>query len=165
MSEKLTDLERAESLGMTLGEFQSLVGHDGLELHPEFSEAADHLAYKDPKKKKKKKDKKADAGGIYHAQTADKNYTGDHVHTKENPLGLHAHYEGGPLGGGHRHYAQNSAGHHTHAYTLEELKEFMLHSPNGMIKMEGGHGHDGSAPDGKHDHSDETFGEEQNSSL
>lgn len=56
MTDRSTDLERAESLGMTLNEFQSLIGADPLEEHPEFI-GADKHAYPDDSKKKKKKDK------------------------------------------------------------------------------------------------------------
>lgn len=85
-------------------------------------------------------------------------YYGYHIHSKDNMYGLHAHYPGGPLGGGHLHNAQNPQGYHTHRYSVEELTRFKFSRPGVMIELDGPHVHQQNAPDGKHVHSEENFG-------
>lgn len=85
-------------------------------------------------------------------------YYGYHVHSKDNIYGLHAHYPGGPLGGGHRHTAQNPQGYHTHRYNQEELIQFKFARPGVMIQLDGPHVHQQNAPDGMHMHCEENFG-------
>ena len=85
-------------------------------------------------------------------------YYGYHIHSKDNMYGLHAHYPGGPLGGGHLHNSQNPQGYHTHRYTVEELTQFKFSRPGVMIELDGPHVHQQNAPDGKHVHSEENFG-------
>jgi hypothetical protein len=41
-------------------------------------------------------------------------YQGLHIHTVDNPLGLHSHVPGGTLGGGHSHGPSNQQGEHYH---------------------------------------------------
>lgn len=85
-------------------------------------------------------------------------YYGFHTHGKDNMYGLHAHYPGGPLGGGHLHGPQNLLGYHTHRYNNEELLQFKFARPGIMIQLDGPHQHQENAPDGKHRHSEENFG-------
>jgi hypothetical protein len=85
-------------------------------------------------------------------------YYGFHTHTKDNMYGLHAHYPGGPLGGGHLHSPQNPLGYHTHRYDIEQLLQFKFARPGIMIELDGPHVHQANAPDGKHIHSEENFG-------
>ena len=85
-------------------------------------------------------------------------YYGFHIHTKDNVFGLHAHYPGGPLGGGPLHGPQNKLGYHTHRYNQEELLQFKFARPGIMIQLDGPHNHQHSAPDGKHNHQEENFG-------
>ena len=67
----MNDLVRARLLGLTLEEFQSLVGHDPLDTYTEFTKGGtmrpkDAKQYSDDDAKpkdKKKKDKKTDATG------------------------------------------------------------------------------------------------------
>lgn len=205
MSRK-SDLERARELGMTLDQFQELVGHDPLDSHTEFLSAGvvvptntrqrddeDDVKLKKNKKNKKKDDKKGyadhnpdnyseipseyvtfqtdedvknkNAREMEHwwdrpiESDADKAlYYGYHVHSKDNMYGLHAHYPGGPLGGGHKHNAQNPQGYHTHRYSQEELLQFKFSRPGVMIQLDGPHKHECNAPDGKHVHCEENFG-------
>ena len=228
MSERKSDLDRARELGMTVEEFQALVGHDPLDTHVEFLNAgvvgptkireaddSDDVKLKDeqkgknkpelkkPKSKKLEEDpagQSAEAGGPYslHDEFTDVTGIGDgttvpfqtdedvnkkmpeelehywdrpietpadealyygfHVHSKDNMYGLHAHYPGGPLGGGHRHTAQNKQGYHTHRYNNDELLQFKFARPGVMIQLDGPHVHQQNAPDGKHTHSEENFG-------
>lgn len=222
----MNDLERARSLGLSVDEFQSLVGHDPLETHSEFikggvvgpKDTKEYDGDDDVKLKKEQKKKgeltkveigevetyeyteKTEAGGPYSRHDgmtdvtgigdgtmvpfetdddvnnktakelehywdrpittpADKAlYYGFHVHSKDNAYGLHAHYPGGPLGGGHKHGPQNLLGYHTHRYNQEELLEFKFARPGIMIQLDGPHNHQHNAPDGKHIHSEENFG-------
>lgn len=85
-------------------------------------------------------------------------YYGFHVHGKDNVYGLHAHYPGGPLGGGHKHGPQNLLGYHTHRYGAEELLQFKFARPGIMIELDGPHNHQHNAPDGGHNHAEENFG-------
>lgn len=85
-------------------------------------------------------------------------YYGYHIHSKDNRYGLHAHYPGGPLGGGHTHGPSNPLGYHTHRYSPEELTQFKFAKPGVMIELDGPHTHQQNAPDGKHMHSEENFG-------
>lgn len=134
----MNDLDRARELGMTVEEFQSIVGHDPLDSHLEFVQGGSH-APKDGKeydsdkdvKLKKKKESKGEVQDY-----------GLHTHDESNPLGLHAHYPGGPLGGAHTHTAQNPLGHHTHRYSREQLLEFKFARPGIMIDIDGPHSHE-----------------------
>jgi len=85
-------------------------------------------------------------------------YYGFHVHGKDNVYGLHAHYPGGPLGGGHKHGPQNGLGYHTHRYDSEQLLQFKFARPGIMISLDGPHTHEHNAPDGGHKHAEENFG-------
>jgi hypothetical protein len=85
-------------------------------------------------------------------------YYGFHVHSKDNVYGLHAHYPGGPLGGGHVHGPQNPMGYHTHRYDIKQLTQFKFARPGVMIELDGPHSHGCNAPDGKHHHDGSTFG-------
>ncbi len=85
-------------------------------------------------------------------------YYGTHTHGKDNMYGLHAHYPGGPLGGGHLHGPQNPLGYHTHRYNNEQLLQYKFARPGIMIQLDGPHNHQHNAPDGKHNHSEENFG-------
>ena len=153
----MSDIDRAKQLGMSLEEFQRLVGHDPSETY-NFSEGGEYVA-DDPKSKKDKKKDKKSKGEM-------QDY-GLHTHDEDNPFGLHSHYPGGPLGGAHVHTAQNPLGHHTHRYTPEELKSFKFAKPGIMIDLDGPHNHDRSkldfqedpvyhdTPYGPHHHDDE----------
>ncbi len=213
MNERTNDLDRAHALGMSIEQFQSLVGHDPLETYSEFIKGGvvgpkdtreyedDDIKLKDTQKKKKKKaeepveaashmslhDEFTDVTGIgdgtmvpfatdddVNNKTAEELenywdrpvetpadialYRGFHIHSKDNVFGLHAHYPGGPLGGGHLHGPQNPLGYHTHRYNNEELLQFKFARPGIMIQLDGPHNHQYSAPDGKHVHSEENFG-------
>tara|TARA_S200002703_G_C3684076_1_gene209999 strand:- start:111 stop:596 length:486 start_codon:yes stop_codon:yes gene_type:complete len=155
MTDRLSDKDRANMLNLSLEDFQKLVGHDPLERHSEFTSDAAYVSPKDDKKKPKKKKKKA--SDYYGDDDHDPLYHGDHIHTKENPLGLHRHYPGGPLGGGHLHDAQNPGGSHTHRYTREEMIAFSKSRPGAMIDIDGKHEHRYNKPDGGHEHSPENF--------
>lgn len=212
MNDRNHDLKRARELGMTLDEFQSLVGHDPLERDINFLAGA-YVGPKDTRKvddgddiklkkdkKEKKKAEQVDAAGNYslHDEMTDvtgigdgtmvpfqtdedvKNktsrelehywnkslttsedhalYYGFHVHSKDNMYGLHAHYPGGPLGGGHMHGPQNRLGYHTHRFNQEELLQFKFARPGVMVQLDGPHVHQHNAPDGKHTHCEENFG-------
>lgn len=198
MNDHLDDLKRARALGITLEEFQRLVGYDPLDKHISFVQGGMHAPIDSPpkkEKKKKKKDKKpySDAGygkdnfpeipsehvpfetdedvknkdalelENYWTRpvTSDEDkalYYGFHIHSKDNVYGLHRHYPGGPLGGGHTHGAQNPQGYHTHRYSQEELLQFKFARPGVMIQLDGPHEHELNAPDGKHTHCEENFG-------
>jgi len=141
----MNDLDRAQELGMSVEEFQSLVGHDPLDSHLEFVQGGAH-APKDGKEydsdkdvKLKKKKGKQNAQEKISAEVQD---GGLHTHDESNPLGLHSHYPGGPLGGAHTHTAQNPLGHHTHRYSREELLEFKFARPGIMIDIDGVHSHE-----------------------
>ncbi len=45
-------------------------------------------------------------------------YQGVHIHSEDNPLGLHTHIPGGKLGGGHGHSPSNPHGVHFHGPDL-----------------------------------------------
>lgn len=219
MNDRANDLERARSLGLSVEEFQALVGFDPLENYAEFIEAGavgpqdtrqaddDDVKLKESLKKKKepKKENKKDPAGQLEARCGyrsslhdefdgigdgtmvpfetnedvkNKNareiehywdrpvttpedhalYYGYHIHTKDNVFGLHAHYPGSPLGGGHLHGPQNKLGYHTHRYNNEELLQFKFARPGIMIQLDGPHNHQHSAPDGMHNHQEENFG-------
>lgn len=200
MNDRSHDLDRAQELGLSLDDFQKLVGHDPLER--DFLGAA-YVGPKDTREaddsddvklgKKDKKKPKTDADYGYDAMpeipsehvpfetdtdvknknareienhwprpvTSDEDkalYYGFHIHSKDNAFGLHAHYPGGPLGGGHLHSPQNPQGYHTHRYNQEELLQFKFARPGVMIQLDGPHEHQHNAPDGKHTHCEENFG-------
>lgn len=208
----MNDLDRARELGLTIEEFQSLVGYDSLDSHQEFIHGGTHgpkdkRDYTDDDddvtlklKKKKDKQKATEAGGAYslHDEFTDVTgigdgttvpfatdedvrnktsreleqywdrpvtsaedkvlYLGYHIHGKDNVYGLHAHYPGGPLGGGHLHGPQNLLGYHTHRYSQEDLLQFKFARPGIMIELDGPHNHQSNAPDGQHSHAEENFG-------
>lgn len=215
MSNRKNDLERARSLGMSVDEFQQLVGHDPLEKHVNFvsggyigpkdtrkADDSEDVKLDDKKKKKAEEDEDLEQaeGAKYslHDEFTDvtgigdgtmvpfetdedvknKNarelehhwkspletpadealYYGFHIHGKDNAYGLHAHYPGGPLGGGHTHGSQNRLGYHTHRYSQEELLQFKFARPGVMIQLDGPHVHQHNVPDGKHTHCEENFG-------
>lgn len=78
-------------------------------------------------------------------------YYGVHIHTQDNPLGLHSHMPGGPLSGGHNHGPDNQYGEHYHG---EELQHGHGRS------LDGAHVHDPDAnmPCGPHEHCPPNFG-------
>jgi hypothetical protein len=194
----MSDLERARSLGMTIEEFQALVGMDPLDSYPELTHGAvygpDDKKNKKNKKKNKKEEKKADNAALRYNMLGigdgvtlpfetdedvrnkdarelenywdrpvvtpedEQLYFGYHIHSKDNVYGLHAHYPGGPLGGGHLHGAQNKNGYHTHRFNVEQLAQFKFARPGIMITLDGPHAHQYNAPDGKHVHAEENFG-------
>ena len=233
MNDHTNDLERARELGMTVDQFQAIVGIDPLETYSEFIKGGvvgpkdvreaddDDAKLKEEQKKQKKReadiefgevenyeytekevdesteaalhmslhDEFTDVTGIgdgtmvpYETDTDVKNkdsrnnemewywdrpittpedkamYVGYHTHGKDNMYGLHAHYPGGPLGGGHLHGPQNPLGYHTHRYNNEELLQFKFARPGIMIQLDGPHIHQANAPDGKHNHQEENFG-------
>lgn len=205
----MNDLKRANELGMTLDEFQALVGHDPLDRHTQFL-IGGVMSPKDVRKvddeediklNKKNKKNKSTSPKSYHAEadgkkdalddigeklipfetdtdvnnknaneiehfwtrpvTSDEDkalYYGFHIHSKDNVYGLHAHYPGGPLSGGHLHGAQNRLGYHTHRYSPEELLQFKFARPGIMVQLDGPHEHQCNAPDGSHIHNEENFG-------
>lgn len=153
----MNDLDRARQLGMTLEEFQSLVGHDPQETYPEFTGGAKHGGEYSADDSKSKKDKKEKKDKKSKANVQD---YGLHTHDESNPLGLHSHFPGGPLGGAHTHSAQNPLGHHTHRYSREELTQFKFARPGIMIDLDGPHNHDPSKFDFQEDpvHHDTPYG-------
>jgi len=207
----MNDLERARELGMSVDEFQAMVGIDSLETYSEFvkggvvgpqdtrkADDSDDVKLKEEQKKKKKEaeaasyslhDEMTDVTGIGDGTmvpfetdddvnnkdsrngemehywdrpittSEDKAlYYGFHVHGKDNMYGLHAHYPGGPLGGGHLHGPQNPLGYHTHRFNNEQLLQYKFARPGIMIQLDGPHNHKQNAPDGKHTHAEENFG-------
>jgi hypothetical protein len=197
----MDDKERANALGMSLDEFQSLMGYDPLQIHLDAGTMVpkDKEKYEeDDVKSKKRKEVKGGSCESLHDEMTDvtgigdgtmvpfetdedvKNktpneiehywdhpittpedqalYDGVHMHTKDNPYGLHAHYPGGPLGGAHTHGPQDRLGYHTHRYNVEELRQFKFARPGIMIQQDGPHAHQHNAPDGKHVHAEENFG-------
>lgn len=158
-----TDAERAKELGMSLDQFQRIVGFDALDQHPEFL-TADSEIFEEPfPTDDDVRNKTADELTHYWDRpvTSDEDkalYYGYHIHSKDNVYGLHAHYPGGPLGGGHIHNAQNKLGYHTHQYDIAQLKALKFGRPGEMVWLDGPHSHEMNAPDGKHVHSEENFG-------
>jgi len=172
MSERKTDKQRAKELGMTLEAFQSLVGYDPQELHPEFTKAGDEYEadFSGPVFETDEDVNNKNAREIEHHWNKKPStpeewslYHGDHIHSKDNVFGLHAHYKGAPLGGGHTHGPQNPLGYHTHRYNVTELKVMKFARPGYMIELDGQHTHHMNAPDGCHKHSEENFGPEMKS--
>ena len=144
----MNDLDRARELGLTVEQFQSLVGNDPMESHQEFIQGGTTGPY-DVEKDGKKKDKDKKQG-----KAMDKQDPGFHVHDESNPFGLHSHYPGGPLGGAHTHGAQNMLGHHTHRYNKEELLQFKFAQPGIMIDLDGPHNHEANTPEGYPHHAE-----------
>lgn len=164
-----TDQERARDLGMTLDQFQSLIGHDPLDQYPQFTTAEnDYVAdFNGPVFESNQDMNDKDPGEVQSRWKKKPStpeewalYSGDHMHSKDNVFGLHAHYPGGPLGGGHSHGPQNRLGYHTHRYNIDELKQMKFARPGHMIEIDGPHEHHLNAPDGCHKHSEENFGPE-----
>ena len=170
MSDRKTDLQRAQELGMTLDQFQALVGFDPQDAHPEFVQAdqqfeIDEVAewgteFQVNRDVEKKQPQEIDHYWPKAPATEEEEslYYGDHIHSKDNVYGLHAHYPGGPLGGGHSHGPQNRLGYHTHRYDTKALQQFMFARPGHMIQLDGAHEHHMNAPDGCHTHCAENFG-------
>ena len=172
MVNRKTDLERAQELGMSIDQFQSLVGHDPLDQYPEFTKAdSDYEAdFKGPvfetnRDVNRKTPNEIEHYWEKHPATEEEwsLYKGHHIHSKDNIFGLHAHYPGGPLGGGHTHGPQNRLGYHTHRYNVDELQQMKFARPGHMIELDGPHEHHMNAPDGHHKHSEENFGPESDS--
>lgn len=84
-------------------------------------------------------------------------FYGFHIHTKDNPYGLHTHMAGGKLGGSHKHDPQNRLGFHTHAVDIKDLPTEFLISPDAPVHLDGPHEHYMQAPDGKHSHNPQNF--------
>jgi hypothetical protein len=82
-------------------------------------------------------------------------YKGLHIHTEDNPLGLHTHIPGGTLGGGHTHGPQNRFGVHHH----KEINEDEL-TITSNFNLDGHHTHEDGEnfPCGDHKHDPENFG-------
>lgn len=85
-------------------------------------------------------------------------FYGYHIHSKDNPYGLHTHIKGGKLGGAHRHGPQNRLGYHTHAVDIRELPDSFLIAPDSPIYLDGPHEHYMQSPDGSHNHNPYNFG-------
>jgi hypothetical protein len=82
-------------------------------------------------------------------------YYGFHIHSEDNPFGLHSHMIGGPLTGAHTHSPANLLGSHTH----KSVPSYVLDSNNhlGLIQIDGKHTHKDNKPDGGHEHMPENF--------
>lgn len=78
-------------------------------------------------------------------------YAGDHIHSEDNPLGLHTHVPGGAMGGGHTHGPDNPHGQHFHG---ESIKQY------GGRTLDGRHIHEvgKNMPCGGHKHMPDNFG-------
>jgi hypothetical protein len=78
-------------------------------------------------------------------------YHGLHIHTTDNPLGLHSHVIGGTMGGGHSHGPQNRFGVHHH-----RDEDGSIAAP----QLDGRHTHEAgdNMPSGSHEHRPENFG-------
>ena len=83
-------------------------------------------------------------------------YMGFHVHSADNPFGLHTHVPGGKLTGAHVHGPQNRSGMHTHAEFDTAL--LGVNVKIGMIQLDGNHVHLHNHIDGGHMHCPEAFG-------
>ena len=77
-------------------------------------------------------------------------YSGTHIHSESNPLGLHSHVIGGKITGGHSHGPQNRFGAHHHKKEAIEMS----------VSIDGSHVHEAGRnhPDGDHEHCHENFG-------
>lgn len=84
-------------------------------------------------------------------------FYGYHVHSKDNPYGLHTHVRGGELGGHHKHGPQNRLGHHTHSVDITNLPTGMLIGRQSAVYIDGPHEHGSMAPDGGHNHRPQNF--------
>ncbi len=80
-------------------------------------------------------------------------YYGRHIHTPDNPLGLHSHVPGGPLLGGHTHGPQNRLGAHHHKEVSDDAAD-----PKAYM-IDGHHVHQTGTnmPCGSHEHVPENF--------
>lgn len=78
-------------------------------------------------------------------------YFGVHIHSEDNPLGLHTHVPGGDLTGGHTHSPSNPQGVHFHGPELTGTQG---------RQVDGRHLHEvgENMPGGKHKHLPENFG-------
>lgn len=91
-------------------------------------------------------------------ETADEKalYMGFHVHSADNPFGLHTHVPGGKITGAHLHGPQNRSGMHTHAEFDSALLGVDVRI--GVIQLDGNHVHLHNHIDGGHTHCPEAFG-------
>lgn len=161
----MSDYKRAKSLGISLEQFQSLVGYDPQIEFPEFTKGEEEL-FEDSSPFAINEDISGkEAYNLDHYWTRpvltpedEALYYGYHIHSKDNVYGLHAHYPGGPLGGGHTHGPQNRLGYHTHRFDVYQLKQFKFARPGIMIEIDGPHEHQMNAPDGCHEHQSANFG-------
>lgn len=78
-------------------------------------------------------------------------YYGDHIHSEDNPLGLHTHVPGGSLAGGHTHGPDNPHGQHYHGDNPNQY---------GGRTIDGRHIHEvgKNMPCGSHEHMPQNFG-------
>jgi hypothetical protein len=183
----LNDKDRAKILGLSLQEYYKLVAADRSEdlvretlVKAEDGEAEAGLDSMDlkhiapfgdgpavvPVRRGKPHDVKVyDANNIdihwkkYPSNEEEKQlFYGYHIHSKDNPYGLHTHVPGGKLEGAHKHSPGNLRGAHTHAVDITELPTNMLISPNAPIYLDGDHEHLENFADGPHSHAPLTFG-------
>jgi hypothetical protein len=85
-------------------------------------------------------------------------FYGFHIHSKDNPYGLHTHIPGGNLLGAHKHEPGNLQGAHTHAIDTRDIPNQFLISPDSPVYLDGEHEHQDLHPDGGHQHAPNTFG-------
>jgi hypothetical protein len=85
-------------------------------------------------------------------------FYGYHIHSKDNPYGLHTHMPGGKLGGSHKHGPQNARGQHTHKLDIEDVPTNLLLNPVSPIYLDGDHEHMENFIDGPHSHKPLNFG-------
>lgn len=173
----LTDAERAKLLGMSLDQFHRQISSDPDEALRE------HLAKNKSDAGSEYEDTYGDEFGAIvpkgmpsETDIFDENnikihwtkcpetdsekaiFYGFHIHSKDNPYGLHTHVPGGQLLGAHKHGPGTKLGHHTHAIDTRNMPDSFLISPNSPVYLDGEHGHGELHPDGGHRHAPNTFG-------
>jgi len=174
---KLSDKDRAKELGISLAEYYKLVPADDSHL------VEKAIADDDYKYDQIGEFDTGDFGGfprgnpvgksdeVYNSQNIDLHWTkvpetesekalfyGYHIHSKDNPYGLHTHMPGGKLGGAHKHGPQNRLGLHTHTVDTTELDSQFLFSAQSPVYIDGPHEHGSNMPDGGHNHNPQNFG-------
>ncbi len=82
-------------------------------------------------------------------------YYGLHIHSENNPLGLHSHIPGGKPSGGHTHGPQNRFGVHHHR---DVDPETITNTTSFQIDGKHTHEYGKNMPSGKHEHCPENFG-------
>lgn len=178
----MSDADRAKLLGMTLNEFHRHVASDpdkALAEHLDKKKSEGHIEgamdgkhYGDdffhgvPVRRGLPHDNEifdADHIKIYWdkaPQTDEEKalFYGFHIHTKDNPYGLHSHVPNGTLLGAHKHTPLNPLGSHTHAIDTRDIPNDFLISPMSPVYLDGEHEHQDLHPDGGHQHAPNTFG-------